>query len=220
MKKKIPKGPVPLQSFEAAIHDGIRAAHVDYPKLSGLCVSQAPEYYLTTKIAGEMQKLNLYIDLERSVNKTLKDAKATSPGRLSAAIRGNGRFDFVAHYNHDTPRFIGEVKHSVVSHGRITADIQRISAVLNRGKHNTLQNGVIALYAHNATIGKAVQKLEKFLCKLQHDCLTLMGPKRGQVKVNYKPLDQNPDYASASVCILIKKPSTSQVANSATRPKI
>lgn len=209
MTKKVSKGPVSLRSFEDAIHDGIRAAHTDYPRLSGFCISEAPEYYLTTKIAGEMQKLNLFTDLERSVSTTLQDAEATAPGPLSKAIRGNGRFDFVAHYNSDVPRFIGEVKHNVISTGRITSDIQRISAVLNRGKPNTLQNGVIALYAHNKSTAKAMPKLESFLEKLKQDCLAVMGANRGRVVVNYRYLDQGPDYASASVCILIKKPSAS-----------
>lgn len=128
-------GPTSLSEVTQAVHKGIEKANKDYRSLSDYYVCQAPEYFLTVKIADALKGLKLYVDLECSVNLTLDKAEAKQPGPIPKDIRRNGRFDFVAHsYSSDKPRFIGEVKNHVCSLGHLESDLKRICRILNYGK--------------------------------------------------------------------------------------
>ncbi len=196
-------GPVGVRQFEEAIHAGIRRAYQDYPVLSELDVKEAPEYYLTVKIADELKKLKLFVDLECSVKTTLKLAGAVQPGPIPTKLRGNGRFDFVAHSLGNKPRFLGEVKHPVGVISRLDKDLERICGVLNHGRSNSFQSGVIAFYAFKKKRAGSVEALQKLIDELQKRCTIASSESSCNVRMSWKSLAKHDDYASASVCMLI-----------------
>ncbi len=198
-------GPVALHDVKAAIHKGIRKAFADYPRLSGEIVNCAPEYYMTVKIADELKKLKLFVDLECGVEKTLDAAGAKQPGPVPKLLKGNGRFDFVAHSMGEKPRFVGEVKHPVNRLTRIERDLTRICKVLKYGDRNSFQAGIIAFYVVKDLKKGAQEKLLKTIERLGRESKTACADLKCSVSMEWKQLAAGDDYASASVCLIIKK---------------
>jgi len=200
------RGLVPAGKVVRAIVVGMKKADGDYKKLSGLSIGEAPEYFLTTRIAQEVRKLDVWVDLERSVSLTLKEAGAIASGPIPKVIRGNGRFDLVVHKQNEKPRFIVEVKHLVSSFHRIEKDVERISAVLARGRNgNSFQFGIIALYAQKKVLHSAQEKLALLLEELSTRCGEFVKNKRQTVEVERDLLSNGPTLATAAVCVLIRK---------------
>lgn len=194
-----------LSEVTEAVHTGIKKAYKDYHLLSTYTVCQAPEYFLTVKIADALKGLKLYVDLECSVNHTLDKAGAKQPGPIPKDIRRNGRFDFVAHYYSDKPRFIGEVKNSVSTPIRLENDLKRICHVLDYGKTNSFQSGIIAFYAYKKIKKNSPEKLEELISNIKKKCTEAGSKFNCKIKMTHEPLARYADYASDSVCMVISK---------------
>ncbi|CAB3628307.1 hypothetical protein [Achromobacter dolens] len=201
-------GPVSVLVVQNAIVAGIKKAAGAYPKISGLSLDAAPEYFLTTSIAVQVGRLGVLIDLEKSVKETLINSGAISTGVVPKDIRGNGRFDMVVHKKNEKPRFLVEVKHPVGSFHRIERDVKRLSAVLARGgERNCLQSGFLALFVRkNVQVG-AEDRLNRLLDEIGGRCQKLVEKQGQRIILSSIAMDKGSAYASAAVCIRIDKAS-------------
>lgn len=133
----------------------------------------APEYFITVKIAENISKIygTKYITLEDNVETTLNLAKAK--GSTSDVSRKNGRFDIVVWGKKGRPRAIVEVKRNVYRAGKIEEDIERIQEVLKRKKStSTIEFGLIAFYTNRGYKKKNAKqnvenKMDKMLKEIQ-----------------------------------------------------
>lgn len=203
MAVRTAKGPVGIRQFEDAVHEGIRRAYEDYPDLSDCDVIDAPEYYLTVKIADELKQLNLFVNLECSVKNTLRLAGVVEAENIRKELRGNGRFDFVAHSIQNKPRFMGEVKHPVAVLSRLDGDLERICGILMCGGVNSFQSGVIAFYAFKKK-KKALDSLDKLIADIKARCTAASSELSCKVQMSWRPLARRENYASASVCMVVR----------------
>jgi len=160
--------------------DGIDESMEVYQKWSGgEWLWNAPEYFITVKIAENIAKINgnKYITLEDNVNYILDLSNANNKGQVADTARGNGRSDIVIWWANGKPRAIIEVKNAVFRLDKITHDIDRIEEVLKSKQFETsLQFGLIAFYIdRNYKTGNAKEKIEERIYKI-YDEITEQYP--------------------------------------------
>ncbi len=148
---------IPIPNILDAILSGFSEARQNYEEWSGgFWLWQAPEYLISSTVAGSISKLNgpKYITLEHGSTSTLEDAGARGRGRLPKDIREKGKVDILLWWGTDTPRGIIEIKNQIYSLQQYENDIKRIGKFLNRNIHeSSLQFGVLAFY-ESAMTGK------------------------------------------------------------------
>lgn len=124
----------------------------------------APEYFLTVKIAEKIANLEKtkFVTMEDNVDYILDHAHAKGSGRMHSDIRKNGRFDIVLWWATGAPRAVIEVKNGVNVFNKITDDIRRIKEVLNRKIGvSKIQFGLMAFYISQQYKNSAKDKLQK-----------------------------------------------------------
>ena len=145
--------PITHNKIIEACLDGIEESFHTYKKWSGgEWLWNAPEYFITVKIAEKISNINKrqLITLEDNLEYLLNIAGAYKKTSISLDIRLNGRSDIVLWWEDETPRAITEVKNSVFGITKIAKDIRRIKSVLNQEKkYSKIQFGIIALGLDN-----------------------------------------------------------------------
>ncbi len=139
-----------LELVKAMIRGGEKA-YQDFFRISGgEWFDEAPEYFLTTYVAGAAGNgENSYALLEVPVNMTRKEAGAIRRGRPAMHERKNGRFDVVLYWANGNPRAAVEVKSPIWSATRqkIIPDIDRLCTTLVASKDSTFQFCAFLFYA-------------------------------------------------------------------------
>ncbi len=140
------------KALVSAAMSGVRKAFKAYKKMSGRRFGQAPEYYVTTKIAEALaaEAKNYRVDLESSIWRGLKEAKSRTAGKKHRALSPTARADIAVRWIGGRPRAFFEVKHPVqrVTDG-LMDDVRRMRSALSRsGDGSRLQFGCAVFYAH------------------------------------------------------------------------
>ena len=164
------------QAIVDAVLDGIEEAQKDYERWSaGEWVSNAAEYILSTYIAQSIMAIEgpIYITIEAKPRQVLKDANATTKGRLSRDLRPDGRIDLLLWWGtKNAPRAAIEVKNNVFDYSsQCKPDIKRIKSILLReSKKSSLKFGVFAFYSwdDNGDRMSAKEKLESRFERLEN----------------------------------------------------
>ncbi len=158
---------ISIETIIESTLDGIDESIKFYQEWSGgEWLWNAPEYFITVKIAENIAKINgaKYITLEDNVKYVLDLAQQKGKGQASEKARANGRSDIVLWYGNEKPRAIVEVKNAVFRIKNILEDIERIQDVLEKF---TLQFGLIAFYMdRHYEKGNANQKVEENIHKI------------------------------------------------------
>ena len=156
---------VSMDEIIDATLNGILEAQQLYADWSaGEWLWNAPEYFLTVKIAENIAKIekSKFITLEDKVANILTSANAKGRGKISERMRITGRFDIIIWWADRTPRAIVEVKNQVDTYNKIEQDIIRIIEIIKRKYvDSSLQFGAIAFYMSKTySKGNAVNKLQ------------------------------------------------------------
>ena len=151
--------------------EAIDKAHKDYHKWSnGEWLWNAPEYFLTVRIAEKIAKLdkNKFVTMEDNVDYILDEAKAKKSGDIHPDIRADGRFDIVLWWASCEPRAIIEVKNGVNAYIKIQEDISRVSRTIKDAPIGSkIQFGLIAFYtSHQYKKGYAIERLDEQIHKI------------------------------------------------------
>ncbi len=170
------------ESIINAVLSGYVLAQKKYEKMSdGYWLWEAPEYFVTTLIAEKLWNLegSKYITLEHDATDILEEAGAKGRGKVSNAIRKDGRVDILLWWASKKPRVIIEVKnkHSMVQYSK---DIKRIKAFLERkSDESSLQFGVFSFYESATEDNKkdAKQKIIDRIDKVRKKTEKILGDK-------------------------------------------
>ncbi|TKI70282.1 hypothetical protein FCU45_03045 [Sulfurimonas crateris] len=158
---------ISIETIIESTLDGIDESFEFYQEWSGgEWLWNAPEYFITVKIAENIAKINgaKYITLEDNVKYILDLAQLKGKAQASEKARANGRSDIVLWYGNEKPRAIIEVKNAVFGLNNILEDIERIQDVLEKF---TLQFCLIAFYMdRHYEKGNANQKVEENVYKI------------------------------------------------------
>lgn len=189
--------------------DGIdESMHVYETWSDGEWLWNAPEYFITVKIAEHISKLDgrKYITLEDNVETTLNLAKAK--GTKSDVSRKNGRFDIVVWGKNGRPRGIIEVKNNVYRAKKIEKDIERIREVLKRKKSkSTIKFGLIAFYTNRTyKDANAKQQVEDKANKILKEIQEKNSDINFEMFFRGNNIIENDTDAWASVVILMTNP--------------
>lgn len=106
----------------------------------------APEYMFTIYIAQEIRKLANppYVDIEDSVEGSIRDAGGPGSGNIASDARFGGKFDITLSRRNHIPHSILEVKRITSVGDKTKSDITRICRTLNR--NNLIRCGFLALF--------------------------------------------------------------------------
>lgn len=140
---------IPLGRVVDATLKAITEAHRHYEKMSEAWLWEAPEYFLTTSIAKEVQRVPgpSFITLESSTEDTIDDARKAPRERGRPKKIRNGRFDIVLWWGKRQPRGVIEVKNQPWHYGLLEKDVVRIQDLLRTEKGiTTIKFGAIAFY--------------------------------------------------------------------------
>ena len=172
-------GTISMDKVVQSTLKGIIKSHKEYMKWSdGEWLWNAPEYFITVKIAEKIAKLekSKFITMEDNVHYILEHANAKGSGKVHSDIRKDGRFDIVLWSAGGTPRAVIEVKNGVNSYNKIESDIARIKEVLKRKqKDSKIQFGLIAFYISQQYKDSAESKLKKQVDNIYNEAKSSMG---------------------------------------------
>lgn len=138
----------------------------------------APEYFLTVKIAEKIANLEKtkFVTMEDNVDYILDHAHAKGSGRMHSDIRSNGRFDIVLWWAGGKPRAVIEVKNRVNVFSKIADDIKRIKEVLNRKVGaSKIQFGLMAFYISQQYKNSAKDMLQKQINNIFEQAEKMVG---------------------------------------------
>lgn len=209
MSKAIPKKTI----VDAAIN-GIISAQKDYYVWADFWLWQAPEYFLTVKIAESLAELEgrKYITLENSVKGALSDASAVGAGRKHSKLRHTGRYDILLWWGMGTPRAPIEVKNQVTRYETISEDIERIKNTLRqKSGDNDFEFGLMAFYSSTSQAKTLKTKLED----IETETLQALGKSFDMTfsascfnidskSVEFEELENHEGAAWAACCFAIK----------------
>lgn len=148
---------------ESIIKGGERAV-AEFRSISGgMWFDDAPEYFLTTKIACEVGGHDqTFTILEASVKGTRQEAGLERRG----GHRSNGRFDIVAYWASDKPRAAIEVKSPVCTATKslLHGDIMRLCSTLSKNEESSFQ---FCAFAYYSSVSKPSRKHDNASQKLR-----------------------------------------------------
>jgi hypothetical protein len=140
-----------------SIQKSIANAHKKYKEMSGgyYWLGDAPEYYLTVKMATQIKKDfkdEVFIVLEQKVNEFLKESKSVGPGRPSKDVRINGKIDITLMSKDLSPIGLIEVKCPLWDPAGSKADIDRIKQIVTNSRKNggQIEFGILAFFSQTS----------------------------------------------------------------------
>jgi uncharacterized metal-binding protein len=151
---------------------------------NGVWLWEAPEYFLTVKIAEAIfdacDKKTL-VSLEEQVKGALYEANAIGKGKMPKAVHSNGKADIVLYALDGKPFALVEVKNKITSYvtykkSRIQKDVKRIGEILKRNADSSsIDFGLVAFYIcdANGAISKIDKKIAIFLEKAKEDIASI-----------------------------------------------
>lgn len=155
----------------------VEKAHREYHKMSGgYWLSQAPEYFTTTRLAQALKShTNItYIDLEYNVRDAMNICGARQRGRPKKSLRINGRFDLmlwgkrIDNDGANLPLAPIEVKVRAWQKKNICSDFSRLAQALRGNSASSLEFSMLALYLSDGDgkLMKGWQKIENAIGRL------------------------------------------------------
>lgn len=145
---------IPRQEVIKAVIEGLNSARKQYDHIAGEYLRYAPEYFAGVHIFQAMHKrfskrdTNAgFITMEGMYRDVGKSAKAVQRGRKHKVLPSNSRPDIVLWWGNEQPRAALELKTSLRTYGAAIKDIEKLCAMLNRGKEtSSIQFGALAIY--------------------------------------------------------------------------
>lgn len=178
-----------------AIIKGMHKAQTKYLKwMDGFSITGGPEYFLTVKIAEELDKLS--DDFVPVLESSLRIATDNSGVKEKSKIRdSNGRGDIILYYK-DNPYSIIEVKRNHYKFDdECLSDIDRICNILSHEKSNTTwKNGYFAFIVEKDLLEKNCTDIDNTIVdniKKLHNIVKKKYPE--QTKEYYYDIHKN-DY--------------------------
>lgn len=203
-------GLISTKSIIDACNAGVERAYNTYLAMTGNCwLWLAPEYFITTMIALELNSLagSKYVTMEHSAYDVLSNSEAIGRGKLHREIRANGRIDILLWWGSKRPRAIIEVKNRIYNKNQYTADIKRIKNMLNRkADSSSLRFGIFSFYTESkySEIGSAKVRLDKRLNTIESNIKEIIG-EDFSCKLYSMPVHSDDDNSWCAASVLIKR---------------